>query len=169
MQDICDMSVGELAKADCVLFMWACWPLLAEALLVMEAWGFVYRTCAFAWTKASANQLEMFKDTKVELGMGGWTRSNSEPCLLGVRGNPKRLSMGVRQAIVEPRREHSRKPDCVYERIEELVAGPYLECFARAQREGWTAFGNEVGKVFAGREIIKAAPAVLPEQMDMGL
>jgi len=78
--------------------------------------------------------------------MGYWTRANSEPCLLATRGKPKRLSAAVRQGIIEPRREHSRKPDCVHERIERLVAGPYLELFARATRPGWTCWGNEVGK-----------------------
>jgi N6-adenosine-specific RNA methylase IME4 len=80
------------------------------------------------------------------VGMGYWTRSNSEFCLLGTRGKPKRLNADVRQAIIEPRREHSRKPDCVYNRIERLVAGPYLELFARTTRPGWTSWGNQVGK-----------------------
>ena len=67
-------------------------------------------------------------------------------CLLATRGNPRRLNMDVRQAIIEPRREHSRKPGCVYERIERLVEGPYLELFARTTRPGWTACGNETNK-----------------------
>ena len=81
-----------------------------------------------------------------QVGLGYWTRANSEVCLLATKGKPKRLNADVRQAILEPRREHSRKPDCTYQRIERLVAGPYLELFARTQRPGWTAWGNEVGK-----------------------
>jgi N6-adenosine-specific RNA methylase IME4 len=78
--------------------------------------------------------------------MGYWTRANSEVCLLATRGKPKRLNADVRQGIIEPRREHSRKPDCVYERIERLVAGPYVELFARTTRKGWSSWGNQVGK-----------------------
>jgi N6-adenosine-specific RNA methylase IME4 len=77
------------------------------------------------------------------MGMGYWTRANTEPCLLATRGKPKRLNADVRQAIIEPGREHSRKPDCVHERIERLVAGPYLELFARQERRGWTVWGND--------------------------
>jgi N6-adenosine-specific RNA methylase IME4 len=80
------------------------------------------------------------------MGMGYWTRANSEPCLLATRGKPKRLNADVRQGIIEPRREHSRKPDCVPGRIERLVAGPYLELFCRTTRPGWTVWGNQVGK-----------------------
>ena len=125
VDDIAAMPIEALAAKDCLLFMWTCWPLLVNALYVMEQWGFEYSTCAFSWTKAHANQIEMFKDDHVvQVGMGWWTRSNTEVCLLGKRGNPQRVNADVRMAIVEPRREHSRKPDCVYERIERLVGGP---------------------------------------------
>jgi N6-adenosine-specific RNA methylase IME4 len=89
----------------------------------------------------------MFRDdVEAFAGLGYWTRANSEPCLLATRGNPKRINADVRQAIIEPRREHSRKPDCIHERIERLVTGPYLELFARARRRGWHAWGNELDK-----------------------
>ena len=81
-----------------------------------------------------------------QMGTGDWTRANSEPCLLATRGKPKRINADVRQAIIEPRREHSRKPDCVRGRIERLVEGPYLELFARSRCRGWDAWGNEIGK-----------------------
>src|SRR4029077_4776914 len=81
-----------------------------------------------------------------EMRLGYWTRSNSEGCLLATRGKPKRQNADVRQAIIAPRREHSRKPDGIHERIERLVAGPYLELFARQRRPGWDAWGNEVDK-----------------------
>jgi N6-adenosine-specific RNA methylase IME4 len=87
----------------------------------------------------------MFRDdADVQIGCGYWTRSNTEPCLLATRGAPKRLNADVRMAIIAPRREHSRKPDEVHDRIERLVAGPYLELFARRPRPGWTVWGNEV-------------------------
>lgn len=147
LEDICALPVRELATEDCSLFLWATWPTLLDAISLIGLWGFEYKTCAFCWTKAHAGQIEMFDDDMMgSMGMGYWTRANSEPCLLATRGNPKRLNADVRQAVIEPRREHSRKPDCVRDRIERLVAGPYLELFARSRREGWDAYGNEVGK-----------------------
>ena len=147
IEDIRALPVASLAADDCALFLWITWPLLLDALSVIDAWGFEYKSCAFAWMKAHADQIEMFRDDfDALMGNGYWTRANSEVCLLATKGNPKRLNAGVRQAIIEPRRQHSRKPDCVYERIERLVAGPYLELFARTQRPGWDAWGNEVHK-----------------------
>lgn len=145
--DIRALPVADLLADDAVLFLWICWPLLHEALQLVSAWGFKYKTCAFSWIKADATQTEFFRDdADVQVGMGYWTRANSEVCLLATRGRPKRKNADVRQAIIEPRREHSRKPSCVYERIERLVDGPYLELFARNTRRGWSSFGNQVGK-----------------------
>lgn len=141
------LPIREVAAEDCVLFLWTCWPVIQWAFRTIEAWGFQYKTCGFCWVKARASQLEMFDDhIDPHMTLGYWTRANSEVCLLATRGSPKRLNADVKQAIVEPRREHSRKPDCVYERIERLVEGPYLELFARTRRPGWTAWGNEVNK-----------------------
>jgi len=145
--DIAAMPVKELAAANCVLFMWVTWPRLIESFDVIKGWGFTYKTCAFSWVKADARQQEMFRDdVDPFVGMGYWTRANSEVCLLATRGKPKRVNADVRQSIVEPKREHSRKPDCVYGRIERLVSGPYLELFARTTRPGWASWGNQVGK-----------------------
>lgn len=147
IEDLAALPVGELAADNSCLFLWACWPTLTDAFHLLKAWGFEYKTCAFDWMKAHTRQVEMFRDDADALmGMGYWTRSNSEPCLLATRGKPKRLNADVRQGIIEPRREHSRKPDCVHERIERLVAGPYLELFARQQRPGWTVWGDETSK-----------------------
>lgn len=141
------LPIEQLAKDDAVLIMWVCWPVLEWSLRVMKAWGFEYKTCGFCWVKAHANQIEMFQDDiEPHMTLGYWTRSNSEVALLGTRGKPKRIGTDVRQAIIEPRRQHSRKPDGIHERVERLVAGPYLELFARQQRPGWTAWGNEIDK-----------------------
>jgi N6-adenosine-specific RNA methylase IME4 len=141
------LPVRDLAMDDCILFIWVCWPTLPEALGLIKDWGFQYKTCAFLWAKARASQLEMFQDNyAVQIGLGYWTRANSEACLLATCGAPKRLDASVRQAIIEPRREHSRKPACIYDRIERLVGGPYIELFARNARPGWDSWGNEVGK-----------------------
>lgn len=146
-EDIASMRVAELAAPDCVLFMWTCWPVLRRSLDILDAWGFTYKTCAFCWTKADATQIDMFReDITPRMGLGYWTRANTEPCLLATRGKPKRWGADIRQAIVEPVREHSRKPDGVHERIERLVAGPYVELFARQRRPGWDAWGNETEK-----------------------
>lgn len=145
--EICALPVPDLSDENCVLFLWACWPNILDAFRVIEAWGFTYKTCAFAWMKANPRQIDLFReDADAHVGLGYWTRANSEPCLLATRGKPKRKDAGVRQGIIEPRREHSRKPDCVHGRIERLVDGPYLELFARAPRPGWTVWGNETDK-----------------------
>ena len=147
IDEIAALPIGNLAAESCVLFIWICWPTMDRALEVIQAWGFTYKTCAFAWIKADMSTVDMFPDDHpVKIGTGYWTRANSEVCLLATRGKPKRLNADVRQGIIAPRREHSRKPDGVHQRIERLVTGPYLELFARQQRPGWTTWGNEVGK-----------------------
>lgn len=143
--EICALPVADLAADDCVLFMWTCWPILQRSFRILDAWGFKYKTCAFSWMKADPYRL--FADDKTPFaGMGYWTRANTEPCLLATRGKPKRRAADVRQGIIAPRREHSRKPDCVHERIERLVPGPYVELFARSTRPGWDAWGNETDR-----------------------
>jgi N6-adenosine-specific RNA methylase IME4 len=97
---------------------------------------------------------------------GYWTRANPEACWLATRGAPKRLHADVRQLIVAPIMEHSRKPDEAYERIERLVEGPYLELYARRPRPGWTSWGNELAFELPPHdpetgEIIEPEPEVL--------
>jgi N6-adenosine-specific RNA methylase IME4 len=145
MREIARLPVDELAADDCALFMWACWPSINDALRIIDAWGFQYKTCAFSWMKADPYRL-FADDATPFAGMGYWTRANTEPCLLATRGRPKRLHADVRQGIIAPRREHSRKPDEIHGRIERLVGGPYLEMFARQARPGWTVWGNQTDK-----------------------
>ena len=85
-------------------------------------------------------------DSDLHVGLGLTTRKNAEFCLLGRRGSCRRNSKSVREIILSPVRQHSRKPDEVYDRIEEYCDGPYLELFARQERPGWTAWGNETTK-----------------------
>lgn len=134
------LPVGQLAKKDCALFLWVTDPLLKEGLEVMEAWGFEYRTVAFTWAK------ETKTGKPWHMGCGYWTRGNPEMCLLGINGTPKRLNAGVRQLVVSPLREHSRKPDEIHGSITKLVPGPYLELFARQKRNGWDCWGNQTDK-----------------------
>ena len=114
--------------------------MLPDALLLIDAWGFTYKTVGFVWVKTNRKASTLF------MGLGYHTRQNAELCLLATRGKPKRLSGGVHQIIMSPRREHSRKPDEIYERIEALYPGPYLEIFSRTDREGWDAWGYEAGR-----------------------
>lgn len=147
--DLCQIPVGEVAAKDCALFMWVVDSHLPDAFRLAEAWGFTFKTRAFTWLKETENgrQLDIWNgESDPRIGMGYWTRKQSEMCWLFTKGKPRRIDKGVREVIRDRRREHSRKPDEQYERIERLVGGPYLELFARQTRPGWTAWGNEVGK-----------------------
>ena len=120
------------------LFMWATYPNLKEAFEVIDAWGFTYKTVAFTWTKT-------YNSGKLFVGMGYWTRANCEICLLATKGKPKRQSKSVPQALVHTINKHSKKPDVIRHRIEELMGDlPRIELFARERTEGWDAWGNEV-------------------------
>lgn len=131
------LPVSHFAADDCALFMWAVMPQLPEALRVIEAWGFAFKTCAFVWVKQTQDE------QRFATGMGYWTRANAEVCLLATRGSPPRLNADVHQVVMSPRLEHSRKPDEIAARIERLVPGPYIELFARRPRNGWDAWGNQ--------------------------
>jgi N6-adenosine-specific RNA methylase IME4 len=138
LDEIEGLPVRDWAAPDCMLFLWTTDPLLPAALGVIEAWGFTYKTTGFVWAKTTTD------GASFPIGTGYYTRSNPEICLLATVGSPKRLSRSVRKLIVSPRREHSRKPDETYERIEALCEGPYLELFARFPRPGWDGFGLEL-------------------------
>lgn len=134
LDEIAALPVGDLAARDCALFLWKSDSLPLAPAALASAWGFrIVTDNVFVWVKPS-------------IGLGYWSRKRSESAALLVRGKPKRLSGGVDQVIETPRREHSRKPDCVHDRIESLVAGPYLEMFARKSRRGWYTWGNEATK-----------------------
>lgn len=133
LADLKALPVGDVAAKDCMLLMWTVSHLQDEASDLARAWGFIPKSVAFIWDKQ-------------RVGMGYWVRQEAEIMKLFTRGKPKRLNADVRQMIRAPRREHSRKPDEQYDRIERLVGGPYLEMFARQRRPGWSAWGNEVEK-----------------------
>lgn len=147
------LQADSVAADDCVLFLWTIDSHLDQAMELGQAWGFEYKTIAFIWVKSNEDSTFRLFPAKPSfgIGMGYWTRKQAELCLLFTRGKPKRLDRGVRQIIDARRREHSRKPNEQYERIERLVAGPYLEMFARQRRPGWDAWGNETTK-FAAEE-----------------
>ena len=133
------IGTGGIAADDCVLFMWATFPMLREALELIEAWGFKYKTIAFTWIKQNKSGKGIF------WGLGNWTRSNTEICLLAVKGKPKRQSASVHSVVLSPVRRHSQKPDEVRGRIVELMGDlPRIELFARTRADGWDCWGNEV-------------------------
>lgn len=142
------LPVRELAAEDAILLLWATDPLLPRAFEVIEAWGFAYKTVGFYWVKLNRGRTgPAFAEADFFTGLGFWTRANPETCLLATRGRPRRRAGAgdVRRLLVAPRREHSRKPDEAYARIEALAEGPYLELFARASRPGWHGWGLERG------------------------
>lgn len=136
--ELCALPIREIAAPDCLLAMWHVPPMPAEALRVVEAWGFTLKTFkGFTWHKLTVTGKDHF-------GMGNWTRANSEDCLFAVRGKPQRVNKGVRQMIHASVREHSRKPDEARERLVTLMGDvPRVELFARAASDGWDVWGNQ--------------------------
>ncbi len=133
------LPVKELADDDCVLFLWATFPQLKEALELIEAWGFKYKTIGFVWLKKNRVSDGWF------YGLGYWTRGNAEICLFATKGKPKRKSPAVHQFIISPIEKHSKKPDETRDKIVQLMGDvPRIELFARQSPEGWDVWGNEV-------------------------
>ncbi|MDY0633182.1 MT-A70 family methyltransferase [Pasteurella multocida] len=140
IKDICEMPVNEIADKNCVLFLWVTYPMLAEGLRLIEAWGFKYKTIGFQWLKTNKKNKDTFF-----FGLGRWTRGNTECCLIAIKGKPSRISNKVSQLVVEPIQDHSKKPDVVREKIVELMGDlPRIELFARNTTDGWDVWGNEV-------------------------
>lgn len=148
LADLAGLPVAQLAAPDCALFLWVVDAQLDRCIDMGKAWGFEYKTRAFEWIKTKKD-VEILEDgagygeVDFRIGMGYWTRKQTESCLLFTRGKPPRLDKGVRQLIPAPIREHSRKPDETYRRIERLVAGPYCELFATQRWPGWDGWGRD--------------------------
>lgn len=164
VEHVMEMPVGMLAAPNCALFLWVTWPIMPDWTRVIQAWGFSYAGLAWEWRKFNP------ETGRYAFGPGYGTRKNLEPCLLARRGNPRLRrklpadlfglgapvegARGVRDwmewwpeaEIRAPRREHSRKPDEQYERVETLFNGPYVELFARSRRPGWAAWGNQLNR-----------------------
>lgn len=131
---------GELAGCPVAdnahLYLWTTNAFLREAFLVMETWGFTYRTL-LTWVKPG-------------IGMGYYFRNNTEHVLFGVRGKLRTQRRNCPTAFEAPKsKQHSKKPDAFMEIVESMSPGPYLELFAREQRAGWWAWGNELKKEWA--------------------
>lgn len=153
MEEIAALPVWKLAAPDCALFFWSTSSHLPQSLYIIGKWGFNFASKAFCWAKLKRRFEDIADDwndpRKIDIwhmGLGYGTRRNTEDCWLATRGAPKRLDMGVRELIVAPVRDHSRKPDEAYSRAQRLYGGPYCELFSRESRKGWSVWGNETGK-----------------------
>ena len=139
LEQITVLPVKELADKDAILFLWTTLPMIQEALQVIKAWGFEYKTTAFVWVKLARHSNGIF------WGLGYWTRSNVEICMLATKGHPKRVAKNIHQVIISHVEEHSKKPAEARRRIEALMGDvPKIELFARRPTRGWDVWGNEV-------------------------
>lgn len=139
IEEIKALPVQDIADENCLLFLWVTFPNLKEGLDTMEAWGFTYKTLGFSWIKTNKRNGKPF------FGIGWYTKSNCEVCLIGVKGKPFKASDRVSSVIISPREEHSKKPDEVRDRIVEFCGDvPRIELFARQTADGWDSWGNEV-------------------------
>ena len=134
-----NLSVKNIAADNCILFLWVTMPKLNECWNLIEKWGFTYKTVAFTWVKRNKIASSWF------WGMGRWTRANAELCLLATKGKPKRISASVHSIIDTHIEIHSKKPDCVRDKIVELCGDiPRIELFARERVEGWNSVGYNI-------------------------
>ena len=139
-KEIQTFPVARLCEKDCVLFLWVTAPCLTEGIELISVWGFTYKTVGFTWIKKCRCADKIFT------GLGYYTRSNAEYCLIATKGKGlKRISRSVSSVIITHLEEHSKKPDETRERIETLYGDvPRIELFARRQADGWDCWGNEV-------------------------
>lgn len=160
--EIISLPMQNVMADDCAVFLWTTAPMLHDAVHALKMWGAPFRTVAFTWVKTikNINHEHAMQGVGVDpwawlngngvtsFGLGHWTRSSTELCLLGVRGRPKRVGKSVRQALFYPALRHSAKPPEVRDRIVELMGDvPRLEMFARERAEGWDATGLELDGV----------------------
>lgn len=140
MKELQKLNIEKIADNNSVLFMWATFPMIQEALEIIKSWGFTYRTCAFVWIKKNKKSNTNF------WGCGYYTRSNAEICLLATKGKIlERKSHRVHQIVEEKVQQHSKKPEIIREKIIELFGDlPRIELFARQEVKGWDCWGNEV-------------------------
>lgn len=139
LEDICNLPVKKITNDNAALFLWVTFPNLPEGLRVMESWGFKYKTLGFSWIKTNSKSRTPF------FGIGYYTKSNCEVCLLGIKGKMKPISNKISSVLIAPKEEHSKKPDIVRNNIVELFGNlPRVELFARESSPGWDVWGNEV-------------------------
>ena len=139
VDEIKELPVKSLSKKNCMLFLWCTFPCLQEGLDVIRSWGFKYKTLGFCWIKQSNGSCIPRQD-----GMGYYTRSNAEICLIGVKGKSLVRRHDIPSTITTPKTPHSKKPDEARKRIIELCGDlPRIELFARTKIHGWDVWGND--------------------------
>jgi site-specific DNA-methyltransferase (adenine-specific) len=139
IDDIKSLPVNSIADTNCMLFLWGTFPNLPLAFETIKAWGFTYKTLGFSWIKTNKNNGGPF------FGIGSYTKSNCEVCLIGVKGRLIKVSNKVSSVVISPKERHSKKPDIVKEKIVELCGDiPRIELFARQITAGWDVWGNEI-------------------------
>jgi len=152
-EDIYALPIRQLCEKDCKLFLWVTPPCLIEGIKTIQSWGFEYKTIVFTWVKTNKRQdltqLSFLPKDRIDrfFGIGHWTASNVELCLGGLlpNGRLNRQSKAISQIVLSPRREHSRKPNEIREKIVQLCGDiPRIELFAREKTEGWDVWGDEV-------------------------
>lgn len=137
INEICNLPVSQIADDDCILFIWGTWTHIKEIQEVIEAWGFRYSTVGFVWVKKNMNGTYF-------MGMGNKTRSNTEYCLIGIKGRIEIIDKGISQIIESIPNGHSQKPQQVRDRIIQLCGDlPRIELFARTKIHGWDVWGND--------------------------
>ena len=153
------IPVYKITNDNAVLLMWVTSPLLEKAFEVIDSWGFTYKTCAFTWAKKNKKSDSWF------WGLGYYTRSNAEICLLATKGKGlPRQSKSVHSIIDTPIEKHSQKPDVVRDRIVELFGDvPRIELFARQRAEGCDSLGNEID----GQDIQLAIKRIIRQQREV--
>lgn len=145
LDDIKALPVADIAEKDAVLLLWACNSMVPEALEVIKAWGFKFKTIAWVWVKTTST------GKKFHTGLGYYTRQNAELVLLATRGKVPRQSKAIHQiveteAVIAPVGKHSAKPHIFRDRIVDLFGDlPRIELFARSQAPGWDDWGLETG------------------------
>ena len=140
MSELKNLPVSDIADDDCMLFLWATFPMLIQATELIKSWGFKYKVVSFVWVKQNKAGTAIKK-----YGLGWYTRSNCEVVLIGRKGKFDRKSASVQQIILSPIEKHSKKPDVTRDRIVQLCGDlPRIELFARAKTPGWDSWGNEI-------------------------
>lgn len=140
-EDIYNLPVSAMAEKNCALFLWVTGSKLDVGVTTLNRWGFRFATIAFTWIKQNPKSLTLFS------GPGHYTKSNTELVLLGLKGSMPVSDKTIKQVLISPRQEHSRKPSEIRNRIELLYpSGSRIELFARTTTPGWDVWGNEIDK-----------------------
>ena len=144
LDELKSLPIQNISDENCILFIWVTFPRLWEGLEIIKAGGFEYQGLGFNWVKKNKK-----KDTPF-WGMGYYTRQNPEVCLIGRKDMIKPKVRNVHSVIYTPIEEHSKKPDCVRDKIVEICGDlPRVELFAREKVKGWDSIGFDID----GRDI----------------